>query len=109
MSRDGYDRLLADLQAGKVSEQADDLPLFARSTDPGTSWAAAKAAAPHAATQRAAVLACLRQYGAMTYRELDDRLQWRTGAQRRLPELAASGLIRPTGTVRENCRVWEAA
>lgn len=101
----GYAELFADLQAGKITE---DLPLFARATDPGTSWAAAKAAEPLAGTQRACVLAALRQHGPQTYRELDLLLNWHTGAQRRLPELERQGLVRPTGDEREGCRVWEA-
>ena len=91
----------------------NDLPLFgdpvARHRDPGTSHAAAARVAPLAGTQRACVLACLRQYGDLTYKEIDAKLNWHTGAQRRLPELAAAGLVSPTGTERDGCRVWTAA
>lgn len=114
---DDYDRLLADLQQGRVTEQVADTPLFAastraRATDPGTSHAAAAAA--HADAQRAACLAALRQQGGLTADEVDAYLHWRpTTAGRRLGELRALGLIRATEQTRltrsgRAALVWEA-
>jgi len=88
-------------------------PLFARPpltrrADPATSFAAAVAVAPHVGTQRVEVLDCLTRYGPQTYKDVDRRLGWHTGAQRRLVELQRAGLARPTGERREGCRVWRA-
>ncbi|MEB3198434.1 MAG: hypothetical protein VKP62_14635, partial [Candidatus Sericytochromatia bacterium] len=100
-------------RAAATAVAPPDLPLFAPSTrarasDPVTSHQAAERAAPAASGQRACVLAVLRQYGDLTYREIDQRLNWHTGAQRRLPELERLGLARPTGDERDGCRVWTA-
>ncbi|MEB3196134.1 MAG: hypothetical protein VKP62_02925, partial [Candidatus Sericytochromatia bacterium] len=109
----GWHKLVAQHLMAGAAQQAADLPLFApetraRATDPVTSHQAAERAAPAASGQRACVLAVLRQYGDLTYREIDQRLNWHTGAQRRLPELERLGLARPTGDERDGCRVWTA-
>lgn len=118
MSRPAGPCLCGDPECGRCfprqARAAADLgPLFdtpprTRRTDPMTSYAAAVTVAPHVRSQRAAVLAALRQYGPMTYKDVDRALGWHTGAQRRLVELQRAGLAMLAGGVADGCRVWQA-
>ena len=96
-----------------VAEDLETRPA-ARATDPTTSHQAAAAARDHAGVQRVRILKHLQQCGMLTADALDEALQMRaTSAGRRLPELEALGLARPTEkTARtrsgRQARLWEA-
>jgi CRP-like cAMP-binding protein len=78
----------------------DDVRLVARSTDPGTSWAAAHDATPKAVTHRARVLAELRRVHplGLTDYELAARLGLQqNSAGKRRGELRDRGLVEDSG------------
>lgn len=92
----------------------DDLPLFARATDPSTSHRAADSMREAASGQRRRCLLFLRASGPMTAAELDCVIGWRvTTAGRRLVELERLGQVqrteeeRPTPSGRA-AQVWKA-
>lgn len=89
--------------------------LRARRNDPATSKAAAKRASDFAAHHWGAIRAALAQ-GPATFREISERcgvdehgepILERHAVARRLPELKRAGIVRITGEVRQNARVWE--
>ena len=87
----------------------DDIKPVARRTDPQTSHDAAKRAERFATTHAGRILSALKAHGHSTPAELSDH----TGLTvvqlcRRLPELEAQGLAKPTGEVVNGFRVWKA-
>ena len=79
----------------------------ARRTDPATSHAAAKhAATGKAALERLDIVAALRIFGPMHYRQIAERVFMEPVAvARRISECAG---IERTGEVRDGCCVWRA-
>lgn len=86
----------------------------ARRSDPETSHAAARAAVGLAADHHAKILGSLITQGAGTIYELAERICLdHVAVARRLPELEARQVARPTQVTRQGptgrqCRVWEA-
>lgn len=87
----------------------------ARATDPGTSKAAARRAADFATSHAGRILLALQLHGQRTAHELSLIIGLTlVQCDRRLPDLAAMGLVRVAklddgaDMVRGRCRVWEA-
>jgi len=87
---------------------------LARKTDPATSHDAARRAAEFAGSQRARILALLRQQGPLSPEVIGQQLGLEPYAVRkRLPELQEAGLAEPTGQIQQTMsgrwqRVWRA-
>jgi predicted HTH transcriptional regulator len=81
----------------------------ARRTDPMTSHAAAIKAVAFSASHAGQILAVLKKDGPRSPHELSQVLGLTVvQIDRRLPDLKAKGLARPTGIDRGPSRVWEA-
>lgn len=85
-----------------------------RSSDPATSYAAARAARAFAGTQCDLIEACLRAHGPASKDQLASRLRLDGVAiARRLADLQRAGRAEPTGSTRQSTagrqeRVWRA-
>lgn len=86
-----------------------------RSTDPGTSHAAARNATQFATSHAGRILLALQQHGPRSPKELEQLLGLSVvQIDRRLPDLKRLGLARVAtlddgaDVVRSGCRVWEA-
>lgn len=94
-----------------------DVEPRARTTDPGTSHAAARSMRDAASAQRAKLLGAVRGSGlfGLTCAEADSQLGWReTSAGRRMSELRELGLVHDSGMLRKTpsgrqAIVWRAS